>query len=229
MGMNISFKSFVFTALLSMVVAGCGLPASQPTTAPALPTASPERTVTPQPVATFTETVPLPSPTSEFAPFCEADAFASLPQCRFPSMQESSTFCSKKNPYTIILMTEGMEYEVLTEDFRCTDSGTKDGMQILTCTGPMASSFEIEACDPSCVVPTVQAPTEKCPQDYRFNGLLGCCTQEIQMLNRNCMTFEFETTSCLVDCSIYTTETLCGENSFACLWDVQNKFCYARK
>jgi len=226
---RVSKLVLVPTLWLILVFAGCGFPAPQPTTEASSPIAVITQTTTFLPLDTSTEAVPFPSPTSEFAPLCEADAFASLPECRFPSVNETNTFCAKKNPYTVISITEGMEYEVLNEGFVCSDAGRKDGLQLLACTGPMASRFKIEVCDPACVIPTVQASTEKCPQGYNFNGLLGCCTQEIQMLNRNCMTYEFETTSCLVDCSVYDTETLCGKNSYACLWDVQNEICYARK
>jgi hypothetical protein len=229
--MNKIPKSTIFSSvLLIFITAGCTLPQMQPTV---LPTAVPSATqaATPLPTATLTEVVIAASPTSEFAPLCDANSAsaAELPQCQFPIVEESSTFCSKKNPYNLILVSEGMTYEVLTENFNCTDSGKKDGRQLLTCTGPMASKFEVNVCDPTCVVPTVQVENKKCPQDYNYNTFQGCCTKEVQMLNRNCMVYEFKTTSCLVDCRAYTTEATCGKNYYACLWDVQNEFCYARK
>jgi hypothetical protein len=229
--MNRSLKSVVFAGLsLLLFTTACNLSNSQPATMPPSPTVSATQTTAPLPNATSTEFVPPVSPTSEFAPFCEEIvAGDTLPQCQFPVVRESSAFCSQKNPYTLILINEGMTYEVLDNDFRCTDAGKKDGLQMLTCTGPMASNFELNVCDPACVVPTVQAENKKCPADYNYNSLQGCCTQEVQVLNRNCVAFEFKTTSCLVDCSVYTTETVCGKNSYACLWDVENKFCYARK
>jgi hypothetical protein len=224
-------KLTIFTGLLVLMTSACNLSKSPPTVVPPSPPAIATQTPMPLPTATSTEIVIVASPTSEFAPFCQSDSSSAsaLPQCQFPTANESSTFCSKKNPYNLILINDGMTYEVLTENFRCSDSGKKDGQQLLTCTGPMASTFEINVCDPACVVPTVQAENTKCPQDYNYNSFQGCCTKEIQMLNRNCMVYEFKTTTCLVDCSAYTTEALCGKNSYACLWYVKDDFCYARQ
>ncbi len=223
-------KSIIFTGLaLAVFTAACSLPSAQPPTKTPAPVASLTPTETPAPIASPTETVPIASPTSEFAPFCNADSASALPQCRYPVVEESSVFCTDKNPYNLILISEGMTYEVLTEGVRCTDAGKKDEMQMLTCTGKMASHFEINVCDPACVVPTVQAVNTKCPQDYNYNSLQGCCTQETQLLNRNCMTFEFKTTTCVVTCKYYTTKTSCNKHSIACLWDSEESVCYNRE
>ena len=46
------------------------------------------------------------SATPEFAPVCEADASTAPvpPQCRLPIAEESSTFCTNKAPYNLILI-----------------------------------------------------------------------------------------------------------------------------
>ncbi len=230
--MNKILKSVIFTGLfLAGFTAACNLSSSQPPTATPVPTASVAPTAAPPPTATSTESAPVASPTSEFAPFCDSDSSTAvpLPQCNFPTAKESSTFCTSKNPYNLILVNAGMTYEVLTDGFRCTDAGTKEGQQMLTCTGAMASSFEINVCDPACVVPTVQAENTKCPQDYNYSSLQGCCTKEVQMLNRNCMVYQFKTTTCVVNCKVYTTQSSCNKNSNACLWDVKEAVCYARE
>jgi hypothetical protein len=230
--MNKILKSIVFTGLLlAGFTSACNLSASQTATATPAPTASVTPTATPFPTATSTEAVPIVSPTSEFAPFCESDSSAasSLPQCRFPNVVESSTFCTSKSPYNLILIDQGMTYEVQTEGFKCIDAGKKDDKQMVTCTGNMASEFEIKVCDPACVVPTAQATNTKCPQDYNYNNLLGCCTNQIQVLNRNCVSFKFKTTTCVVDCSVYTTKSTCNKNSVACFWDDREDVCSARR
>jgi hypothetical protein len=232
MGMNKILKSMIFTGwLLILVTTACNLSASKPTVVVPSPTESATQTAAPLPTAVPTEIVIVATPTSEFAPFCEADSTTTslLPQCQFPVAEESTTFCTKKDPYNLIFINEGMTYEVIDEGFWCSDAGKKDGRQMVTCTGPMASNFQLNVCDPACVVPTVQAENTKCPQSYNYNSFQGCCSQEIQMLNRNCMVYEFRTTTCQIDCTVYTTETACGKNSYACQWNVQKKFCYARK
>ena len=231
--MNKILKSVIFTGLLlTGFTVACSLSSSQTPAVTSVSTASITPSMVLLPTATSTdEPVLIPSPTSEFAPFCEADssAVSSLPQCRFPVVVESSTFCTSKNPYNLILITEGMTYEVLTEGFDCIDAGMKDDKQMVTCTGKMASDFEINVCDPSCIIPTVQAMNTKCPQDYTYNDLLGCCTQEMQVLNRNCVSFKFKTTTCVVDCSVYTTKATCDKNSAACFWDDREITCSPRK
>jgi hypothetical protein len=231
--MNKILKSIIFTGLLlGGITAACNLPfVSDSQTVAETPiltlTVSPAETVTPAPA--FTESAPpASSATPEFAPFCDVNS-APLPQCQLPVVKESSTFCARKDPYTLILMNKGLTYEVLTEGFKCSDAGVKNDKQMVTCTGQMAASFEINVCDPACVVPTVQAVVTQCQQGYNYNNLQGCCTNEIQLLNRNCMVFNFKTTSCVVDCSQFTTKKTCEKNSFACVWSEEDKGCVLRQ
>jgi hypothetical protein len=225
-GMNKIWKSIIFTGLLlTGITTACS---SMNTETPA-PTAS--STATSTPAATPTESAPTVSPTPEFAPFCEAGAASVLPsvQCQIPVVKESSTFCAEKDPYNLLIMNQGLTYEAITKGFRCSDAGIKDGMQMVTCTGRMATDFEINVCDPACVVPTVQAENTQCPQDYNYNNLQGCCTQEAQLVNQNCTAFKFKTTSCITNCGGLNKESKCNKHSYACVWNAADKVCEMRK
>ena len=231
--MNKIWKSIIFTGLLlTGITAACSSPlvsATQINTETSVPTAGLTETATP--AATLTESAPPASATPEFAPFCEADTASTLPaaQCQIPIAKESSTFCTDKNPYNLILIDTGLTYEVLTKGFRCSDAGKKGDKQMITCTGQMAASFEINVCNPSCVVPTVQADVVQCPQDYHYNNVQGCCTQELQQINQNCTVLKFQTTSCVVDCGVFTRKPRCIKNSYACEWNDAERVCQLRK
>jgi hypothetical protein len=136
-----------------------------------------------------------------------------------PIAVESSTFCTKKIPYNLLLLNKNAVYEVQTEGFKCADEGMKDGKRIVTCTGKMAAPFEVTVCDPTCAIPTVQADITQCPQGYYYNNLHGCCTQELQMSQTSCVTLKLKTTSCVVDCSGYTKKATCEKNSQWCVWN----------
>ena len=206
------------------------------TTSPAetgtsIPTASLTETVTPVPTAT--EFVVLVPATPKFAPFCEpssANVFTPTPlQCQMPIAEQSSLFCSSKLPYNLILINPGSTYEISNADVTCSDGGMKGGKQILTCTGPMAASFELRVCDPACAIPTFQAETTHCPQDYRFDEILQCCEQEPQPIDQNCVVLKLQTKSCVVDCRVYNDEDTCGQNANACKWDTEKNVCQPRK
>jgi len=201
----------------------------QPETETPVPAASPTEIATLVPSSTvFVAPV---TATPEFAPFCEPDA-ASNPtpsQCQLPIAEQSSVFCTNKKPYNLIIINEGATYEVLSESFECSEAGMKDDRQMITCTGPMASSFELRVCDPACAVPTLQAEITQCPQGYNYNNLQGCCTQEPQLIDQNCVLLRLETKSCVVDCGVYTKKSTCDNNSYACEWDDNNNVCQLRK
>jgi hypothetical protein len=228
--MNKILESIIFTGLfLVAFTTACNLAVSPSDTSTPAPTAS--LTETPTPEATPTESVPTASATPEFAPLCAADTAGVLPpaQCQVPPAEESSTFCSEKKPYNLILFDQGLTYEVLTAGFRCTDAGVKNEQQMITCTGPMASSFAINICDPSCVIPTVQAAITQCPQDYNFDNVRGCCTQEPLQINQNCTATNFRTSTCVSNCSKIVRRFNCLKNSYACVWNYQEKACEPRK
>ncbi len=170
--------------LASVVVIGslvaCNLPVSQgqqPLTATPLPTASSTATIIPVTIA------PSASPTPEFAPFCAPDV-VTVPTpagCHLPIAEPGDTFCTKKVPYNLVFMNPGSTYETLTENFRCSDAGVQDGRQMITCTGPMAASYEVKICDSACVVPSAAAGSLLCPSGYVLDSLLECCAPEAQI------------------------------------------------
>jgi len=231
--MNKILKSSIFTGLLLIgFTAACNLPFisdSQMDAGSPTPTAGSEASSTP--VTTPTEPGPSATPTPEFSPNCEPGEANILPpaQCQLPIAEESSVFCTKKNPYNLIIINDGASYKVQTKGVWCSDAGRKDDKQMITCTGPMATNFELSVCDPACAVPTVQAEITQCPQDYYYNNLRGCCTQELQQILPNCVALKLKTKTCVVNCNVYTKKGACNENSFACYWDGEAKVCRLRK
>jgi hypothetical protein len=208
------------------------LPTPGPTeTETSIYTASPSETATLVPTATLFVLPVTEMP--KFAPFCEpssANVFTPTPlQCQMPIAEQSSVFCSSKIPYNLILINAGSTFEISNEDVTCSDGGMKGGKQILTCTGPMASYFELRVCDPACAIPTFQAETTHCPQDYRYNDVLQCCEQRPQPVDQNCVVLKLQTKSCVVNCREFTDATACGHNADACKWDEENKVCQRRR
>jgi hypothetical protein len=231
--MNKIFKSIIFTGMLLIgITSSCNLPLisdSQKDTE--TPTLTVSLTGTATPVTTPTVSGPPASATPEFAPFCKAGIVNVSPpaQCQVPIAEESSVFCVKKKPYNLIFINEGATYQVQTKDFWCSDAGMKEGRQMVTCTGPMATHFEVNVCDPACAVPTVQAQITQCPQGYNYNNLQGCCTQEFQQIYQNCVILKLKAASCVVDCGVNKNKSLCNENSTACVWNVVTRKCETRK
>ena len=235
----------IFAGLLLIVIStACGIPfpqSAQPETETPVPPPSPSETETVLPTTRPTETIVsvpteviLPDAgTPKFAPFCEpssANVFTPTPlQCQMPIAEQSSTFCSSKVPYNLILINAGSTYEISNEEITCSDAGMKGGKQILTCTGPMASYFELRVCDPACAIPTFQAETTHCPQDYQFDEFLQCCEQRPQPIDQNCVVLKLQTKSCVVDCSVYYDEATCGQNANACKWDTEKNVCQPRR
>jgi hypothetical protein len=203
--------------------------ASQKEAGTPTPTVSPTETAIPQ--TTPTESALPASATPEFAPFCDPNTANVTPssQCQIPLAEDSSAFCTKKNPYNLIFISKGATFESLTDGFRCSDAGIKDDRQMVTCTGPMASHYVVSVCNPACSIPTVQAAITQCPKDFNYNALQGCCTQEIQQLQQNCVVLELQTTTCVVNCREYSNKSVCNKNSNACVWDADNGVCKQRK
>jgi hypothetical protein len=225
------YTLFFTGSLLMLSTASCNLIFSQTSPLTPAPAVELTETATVAPTATVTVSVPMASATPEFAPFCEAGAASVLPsvQCQALIAEESSTFCSEKDPYNLILFDENLTYEVLTQGFRCSDAGRKNDRQMIACTGQMASQFVVQVCDPACVVPTVQAKITQCPQGYNYDSHQGCCTQEIQLLNQNCRAFKFKTTTCVSNCAKIVKKSQCLKNSYACVWDEGEKACKMRE
>lgn len=216
--------------ILIGIATGCNLPFSSTSDA-ATPSPTATFTQTAAPVASPTEAGPTATPMPKLAPICAPNLSEVLPPptCRVPIAEETSVFCTKKSPYNLLLINAGATYEVLTRGFRCSNEGMKNDRQIVTCTGPMALSFEVRVCDPTCAVPTVQAESTQCPQGYVFDFLQGCCTQNLSTLQPNCEVLKLKTKSCSVNCAEFTKEKTCNNNSFACVWDGTDKVCRLRR
>lgn len=244
-------RKFIYPRLMAGLLligslASCNLPLTQiPQTETNTPasTISPAETDTPTPIASFLGTstsTPLASDftvlntsTPKFAPFCQpssAVVFTPTPfQCQLPIAEQSSLYCSNKAPYNLILINIGSTYEVSNENITCSDGGRKDGQQILICTGPMALPFDLEVCDPSCALPRFNPGTTHCPENYTFNESRGCCGQGQQPVDQNCVVLKLETRSCVINCAVYTDQTTCDKNAYACTWDAEFKMCQRRK
>jgi hypothetical protein len=232
-GMNKILMSIIFTGLLLIgITMACSLPsisASQKDTEMPTLTVSPTGTATPG--IPPTESAPPASATPEFAPFCELGVASISPpaQCQIPIAEESSIFCMKKKPYNLILINEGASYQVLTRGVWCSDAGMKDDRQMVTCTGQMATDFEVSVCDPQCAIPTVQVEVTQCPQGYNYNDLQGCCMQGFHQIQQDCVTLKLRTKVCLVDCRVFHKKKTCDQNSNACLWNSETRKCEMRK
>ena len=214
---------FIIIFLSAGIISACSFPSGQPT-----PTPSPSATSMPQPTPTETET-PLP-PTPEFAPVCDSSA-SPIPTsalCQVPIAEAGSTFCESKKPYNLIYINQGAAYDVLTNGFWCTNGGLKNGKQVLTCTGPMASDYQVSVCDPACAIPTANVKVTQCPQGFNYNDIQGCCTQEPVQFNQNCTVLNLETTRCVVNCSVFKKRNECNSNYIACEWDTHIKKCMPR-
>jgi hypothetical protein len=224
---KILFSLLVANLLIIVGTSACNLPAAPN---PQTPTSTPSETATPKSTPTETE-IPA-SATPELAQLCQPDTStnASVPStCQLPMAQAGSTFCEKKNPYNLVYINQGSTYEVLTRGFDCTEAGLKNGKQLLTCTGIMASGYELRVCDAACAIPTVQADVKACPQGFNYNDLQGCCTQDPIQIGQNCTVLKLETITCVVDCSVYKKRAWCNANSNACVWDAETKSCLLRQ
>ena len=236
---------FTGMVLIGMSMA-CGIPFTRVTptetgTPTFVPTASFTETETPVPTASSVNSetpapsvyFPLSTATPKFAPFCQPSSASVLEptpfQCQVPIAEEISAFCAKKAPYNLISINAGSTYEMANDSFKCSEAETKDGKQILTCSGPMASTFELRVCDPACAIPTFRAGTTDCPQDLIFNDLLKCCEREPIPIDQNCVVLKLQTISCVVGCSEFTDQTTCEKNGYACKWDSEKNKCQLRK
>ncbi|GAB4503517.1 MAG: hypothetical protein Fur0043_05090 [Anaerolineales bacterium] len=226
--MNRALFSVILAGAGMLILTACNLPIAQnqqPSTETPLPTTVP--TATP---VTVTDT-PSASPTPEFAPFCAPEA-VSVPTpagCQLPIAWEGDAFCNKKIPYNLVFMNPGSTYETLSESFRCSSEGLQDGKQVISCTGPMAASYEVRICDPACIVPTAGSESALCPPGYTLDEALECCAPQTQITQPNCVTLKIKTKSCVVNCAIYKKKSDCNANSYACIWNESTDTCQLRK
>jgi len=215
----------------------------QPETEAPVPTASPVETATLiiLPTADSTETATLEllptaslapvTPTPRFAPICKPDVASTLtaPLCQRPIAEQSSAFCMNKTPFNLILIDEGATYELLSGDFECSDSGMKDGKQVITCTGPMGTSFEFKACGQACALPTLPAEMSQCPPDFLYNEPQGCCAFIPQSVEPSCVSLTLQTKRCVINCAEFTKEDACNHHYHACQWNDEDKVCQVRR
>ncbi len=229
--MNKLLKLIAFSAFFIFGTSACNLNAASPSAATSTSAALPAtQTAAPSPAAPGETPTATASLEAQFAPICEPGAGLPTPaQCREITAVETSVMCAKKKPFNIIVVNPGDTYKALTSGFFCTDGGIRDGKQFITCTGNMASTYQVQVCDPSCALPTAVASTTQCPDGYQYDALRGCCTAEFILLQQNCRVFEFTSTTCKVNCGENKTKKACFENSYACLWIQDKKLCVNRQ
>ncbi len=179
---------------LGLASAACGFSIQWSSPTPTAPPPTETTTSTPLPTATATAT-----PVSQ-AFFCVGNSIPTAlpPQCTLPSGDERSEFCTGQSPYTLIAIPTEDTYEVLTPGIYCSDAGTKNGKQLLTCTGPQSYSFAFQICNAACIVPTataVPAPAGVCPAGYNYVAGSNCCTA-VALPENGCITQKFNLTAC---------------------------------
>jgi hypothetical protein len=180
------------------------------------------------PTATRVSTLMRATATPNFAPFCEAEASIQS-QCQYPIANQSSTFCIKKSPYTLIALNDRATYKLLNDYVQCEEAGVIDGQRMITCTGPMAYYFELQVCDSACSSLTIETGSTKCPLGYNYNNLRNCCTQETQEVSQGCTVLKLRTQSCTIDCDQFTSRSTCEDYGYACRWNNTNYSCQLRK
>ncbi len=218
----------ILTGAGMFILAACNLPIAQ-SQKPIEET--PTMMASPTATAVVVTDTPSASPTPEFAPFCAPEA-VSVPTpmgCQLPIAWEGDSFCNKKVPYNLVFMNLGSTYETLSAGFQCRNQGVQGGKQVISCTGPMAASYEVRVCDPICVAPTAGSESPLCPPGYSLDSALECCAPQTQITQSNCVTLKLKTKSCVVNCAIYKKKSDCNANSYACIWNESTDTCQLRK
>lgn len=212
----------------TFILAACNLPVAQSQQSTK---ETPTTMASPTATAVVVTDTPSASPTPDMVPFCAPDA-VSVPTpagCSLPIAREGDAFCNKKIPYNLVFMNPGSTYETLSEGFRCSNEGLQNGKQVISCTGPMAASYEVRICDPACIVPTAGSESALCPPGYTLDSALECCAPQTQITQANCVTLKLKTKSCVVNCAIYKKKSDCNANSYACIWNESTDTCQLRK
>lgn len=127
--------------------------------------APPAPTSTPIP-PTFT---PLPAPTKpQFAPACSAGI--AIPT---PEVKETNKSCVQKVPYTSITIPKGAVFTPLSEDLRCNEEATKDGITVISCSSfKQLFSYQLKVCTPPQISPADQL---QCPANATYSSANACC------------------------------------------------------
>ena len=134
--------------LLPMII----LPTNPPPVVPVIPTAT----------------------TIQSAPLCTTDPLISA--CTPPSVEERDKACTKKIPYTFLVMPPGSTWEEIDPGLHCGDEGIRGGMQMISCTGTPLYSYDLKICNSTCSAgATLMAGTNQCPEGYGFHPAGNCC------------------------------------------------------
>jgi hypothetical protein len=135
-----------------------------------------------------------------------------------------------KVPFNLIFIDAGATYEVLSDGFECSAAGMKDNRQMLMCSGPMGTSFELKACgQQACALPTLSAEISQCPGGFLYDEPLGCCAFIPQSVEQSCIVLTLETKSCVINCGEFTKENACDHHYHACQWNDEDKVCQVRQ
>jgi hypothetical protein len=170
--------------------------------------------------------------TPQFPPICELSVASTLtaPLCQRPIAEQSSAFCMNKVPFNLIFIDAGATYEVLSEGFECSYAGMKDDRQMLMCSGPMGTSFELRACgQQACALPTLPAEISQCPQGFWYDEPQGCCAFIPQSAEQSCVSLTLETKRCAINCAEFTNEDACNHHYHACKWNDEDQVCRVRR
>jgi hypothetical protein len=155
---------------LSLLLVGCVsvfVPVQPPVTQTALPTVL-LPTNPPPPVQSV---VP---PTASSAPLCTADPLAAV--CTPPTLEERDRHCTKKIPYTFLVIPPGSTWEPVESGLQCGDEGVRGGMQMISCTGQNLYSYDLKVCNSTCSAgATLMAGTAQCPDGYGYHPAGNCC------------------------------------------------------
>jgi serine/threonine protein kinase len=142
----------------------------QPITPTLEPTAIPSQvpTAIPSQVPTVTPTlIPATSSPVPFAPACAAGIV--IPT---PVIKETNKSCVQKVSYTSISIPEGATFESLSPELSCAIETTRNGQNIISCTGKQLFSYNLKVCVPPVVS---SADSGKCDQGTTFESANQCC------------------------------------------------------
>lgn len=192
------------------------------------------------PAGTLTVTLPPPSETPTLippstesaistmtrqAPFCVWDMTPTpdADQCALPKGEARSRFCSKKVPYTLVALSAGNTYQVISPGIVCTDAGIKNGSQLLTCTGPPVT-FAMRVCNPACALDlstATPAAAGLCPPGFNYLADRSCC-QAASTDQAGCVTLRFDIGTCGgVACGKIKNSAACSAAP-GCIWVPKN-------
>ena len=145
---------------LLLVVIGAACSAASPTAA--VPSNQ-------QPVAAASN----PQATSSLAPVCQ-----SATSCEAPIAVQYEIDCTKKIPYTNVVVPAGTTFEVVDKsgNFSCADSGqVVNGKDVIACHGTQLQSFDLKLTNPSCGGGTLDTGTGQCQDGFGFDAAQKCC------------------------------------------------------